>query len=570
VQESTSPFQNPRSAAPDAQDQLPLGTQPFSPVFAVTARTPLLLLGAFSVAAMGCSFSSTNRETDGAVSTMAPESASQRPGTEVAERRTLRPSDDFIDSTAGSQQAPLDANASEGLVDALAASYAADMATLAEMQRTQRAAAAGVTTTPPGGTNTPVRATPIAPVSAAFAGETPTSNPPTETAPKTLVRTPTVTPTNKPKPATEPASKPAQAPTAEPNGGSAAPTPPAAEEPAHAPSHDPAHGTPPAATEAGHDAPEAANTAETTPDNAAGSTSEPTPANTLVEPKSDTKTDTKTAPTTDPTTAAATPASPEMVRANGALELPPPPAPVPTTPGELAKALAESLAKVGEESSQPMREWLAFAAIAVANPDIKLPENFGADLLPSERERITKAHAAFAKVGSALRDGQSVVDRGITESLIAALTGGPKLAIPKVDLCTRVDGFGRYTPLTNHKFLARANSRFIVYSELDGFSSEYTDGNFVTRLATRVSIESERDNIEVWQRSPEWTAVVDSSDVRRGEFFLCEIIPVSEYLSVGSYRLKLEVRDEATGVVAVSTVPIQVVADPSMAAAAAD
>jgi hypothetical protein len=556
VQESTSPFQNPRSAAPDAQDQLPLGTQPFSPVFAVTARTPLLLLGAFSVAAMGCSFSSTNRETDGAVSTMAPESASQRPGTEVAERRTLRPSDDFIDSTAGSQQAPLDANASEGLVDALAASYAADMATLAEMQRTQRAAAAGVTTTPPGGTNTPVRATPIAPVSAAFAGETPTSNPPTETAPKTLVRTPTVTPTNKPKPATEPASEPATEPVTEPP---------------HAPAADPNGGSAePAATEAGHDAPEAANTAETTPDNAAGSTSEPTPANTLVEPKSDTKSAPTTDPTTDPTTAAATPASPEMVRANGALELPPPPAPVPTTPGELAKALAESLAKVGEESSQPMREWLAFAAIAVANPDIKLPENFGADLLPSERERITKAHAAFAKVGSALRDGQSVVDRGITESLIAALTGGPKLAIPKVDLCTRVDGFGRYTPLTNHKFLARANSRFIVYSELDGFSSEYTDGNFVTRLATRVSIESERDNIEVWQRSPEWTAVVDSSDVRRGEFFLCEIIPVSEYLSVGSYRLKLEVRDEATGVVAVSTVPIQVVADPSMAAAAAD
>ena len=114
---------------------------------------------------------------------------------------------------------------------------------------------------------------------------------------------------------------------------------------------------------------------------------------------------------------------------------------------------------------------------------------------------------------------------------------------------------------------SRANTRFIVYTELDGFNSDYTDGNFVTRLATRVSIESERDNIEVWQRSPEWTAVVDNSDVRREEFFLCEIIPVSEYLSVGSYRLKVEVRDEATGTVAVSTVPIQIVADPAMAAA---
>ena len=233
---------------------------------------------------------------------------------------------------------------------------------------------------------------------------------------------------------------------------------------------------------------------------------------------------------------------------------------------ELALLLADSLAKQGEGSSEPMREWLAFAAIAVANPELKLPENFGADLLPSERERVIKAHAAFAALGTSLRDGNSDIDRSVTESLIAALTGGPKLGIPKVDLCTRVDGFGRYTPLTNHKFLARANTRFIVYTELDGFNSDYTDGNFVTRLATRVSIESERDNIEVWQRSPEWTAVVDTSDVRRDEFFLCEIIPISEYLSVGSYRLKIEVRDEATGAVAVSTVPIHVVADPAMAA----
>jgi hypothetical protein len=36
---------------------------------------------------------------------------------------------------------------------------------------------------------------------------------------------------------------------------------------------------------------------------------------------------------------------------------------------------------------------------------------------------------------------------------------------------------------------------------------------------------------------------------------------------VGSYRLKIEVRDEATGAIAVSTLPIQIVADPAMAAA---
>ena len=120
--------------------------------------------------------------------------------------------------------------------------------------------------------------------------------------------------------------------------------------------------------------------------------------------------------------------------------------------------------------------------------------------------------------------------------------------------------------MANQKFLARANTRFIVYTELAGFTSDLADGNFVTRLATRVSIQSERDGIDVWQRSPEWTPVVDSSGVRRSEFFLCEIVPMSEYLSVGSYQLKVEVRDESTGAIATSTVPIHIVADPAMAA----
>ncbi|MDI9403629.1 MAG: hypothetical protein QM516_07130, partial [Limnohabitans sp.] len=67
---------------------------------------------------------------------------------------------------------------------------------------------------------------------------------------------------------------------------------------------------------------------------------------------------------------------------------------------------------------------------------------------------------------------------------------------------------------------------------------------------------------------PEWTAVVDSSPTRRGEFFVGEIVTLTEYLSVGGYRLKVEIRDEATGIVGVATRPFVVVADPAMAAVA--
>jgi hypothetical protein len=251
-----------------------------------------------------------------------------------------------------------------------------------------------------------------------------------------------------------------------------------------------------------------------------------------------------------------------MTAANMALELPPA---TPTDPEALSLLFAASLAMRGGTSTHPMQDWLGFAALALTSPALELPTDFGADLLPAERERITKAHAAFATIGRLLAKGDEI-DAGTTEALIAALTSSPKLEIPKIELCTKVESFGRFSPLGTHKFLARTNPRVIVYSELQGFASELEGDQYVTRLATRISLESERDGIEVWARNPEWTAVVDASPVRRSEFFVGEIIPISEHLTVGSYLLRVAIRDESTGRVATTSMPIQIVADAAMAA----
>ncbi len=259
---------------------------------------------------------------------------------------------------------------------------------------------------------------------------------------------------------------------------------------------------------------------------------------------------------------AVTAAPSAVTAANMALELPPA---TPTDPEALSQLFAASLAMRAGTSTHPMQDWLAFAALALTSPALELPTDFGADLLPAERERITKAHAAFATMGRLLAKGDEI-DAGTTEALIAALTSSPKLEIPKIELCTKVESFGRFSPLGTHKFLARTNPRVIVYSELQGFASELEGDQYVTRLATRISLESERDGIEVWARNPEWTAVVDASPVRRSEFFVGEIIPISEHLTVGSYLLRVAIRDESTGRVATTSMPIQIVADAAMAA----
>jgi hypothetical protein len=460
--------------------------------------SPMMLLGVWTLSGFGCaSFGGDGNAPPTAQSEMVrPEAVRSNPPATASRPERVVFSDEATDASGGLDAATLAQGQSggDGLVDALASSYSADMQALSEMQTKREAARQR------------------APVSAqvAFEGES----------------------------------------AASPVASTAASTAPV-----------PANG----ATETAIQAQQPIQQAQPQP----RAQAEPSQPSTSVAAST-----AAVPPTTNPPTATAASAAPVATvvptptllsgptQANSALEIQPP---VPTDPGELAKLLAESLVKRSLTSTEPVRDWLAFAALALANPSLALPGEFGADLLPAERERITNAHAAFATIGRILAEG-GAIDTATTDALVAALAGGPKLIIPKVELCTKVESFGRFSPLGNNRFLPRSNARFIVYSELQGFSSGLENGQYVTRLATRIAIESERDGIEVWARSPEWTAVVDASPVRREDFFVGEIVPVSEYLSIGSYRLKVEIRDEATGVVATAFHPIQIVADPAMAA----
>jgi len=480
--------------------------------------SPMMLLGVWTLSGFGCaSFGGDGNAPPTAQSEMVrPEAVRSNPPATASRPDRVVFSDEATDASGGLDAATLAQGQSggDGLVDALASSYSADMQALSEMQTKREAARQR------------------APVSAqvAFEGESAAS------------------PVASPVAST--AASPVASTAASPVASTAASTAPV-----------PAKG----ATETAVQAQQPIQQAQPQP----RAQAEPSQPSTSVAAST-----AAVPPTTNPPTATAASAAPVATvvptptllsgptQANSALEIQPP---VPTDPGELAKLLAESLVKRSLTSTEPVRDWLAFAALALANPSLALPGEFGADLLPAERERITNAHAAFATIGRILAEG-GAIDTATTDALVAALAGGPKLIIPKVELCTKVESFGRFSPLGNNRFLPRSNARFIVYSELQGFSSGLENGQYVTRLATRIAIESERDGIEVWARSPEWTAVVDASPVRREDFFVGEIVPVSEYLSIGSYRLKVEIRDEATGVVATAFHPIQIVADPAMAA----
>lgn len=252
------------------------------------------------------------------------------------------------------------------------------------------------------------------------------------------------------------------------------------------------------------------------------------------------------------------------VAANSALMIPPE---LPTDSGALSRLLAASLARESADSETPLQSWFGYAALAVANPDLDLPADFGTDLLPEERERVVRAHAAFAALGKALLDGRTELEQSQREALLSALSAGPRFTLPKVELCTRVESFGKYLPFGDKRFAAKGGTKFIVYAEVDGFASKFEQSRFVTRLSTRISIESEQSGTDVWVRSPEWTPVVDMAEVRRTEFFVGEIVALSDQLGIGRYLLRIEARDEGSGAVAVAKVPFEVT-DPAALTAA--
>lgn len=142
------------------------------------------------------------------------------------------------------------------------------------------------------------------------------------------------------------------------------------------------------------------------------------------------------------------------------------------------------------------------------------------------------------------------------------------LSIPAAVLCSRVQSFGKYEPLAGGTFLAGQAIRAIVYTEVDGFANkEISGGRRQVELAQALGLFADADGTEVWRRK-ERSVKEASRNVRR-DFYLVQEIELPRTLSVGRYNLKVTVKDKASGMETSSTIPIVIVADPSLASAGA-
>lgn len=242
----------------------------------------------------------------------------------------------------------------------------------------------------------------------------------------------------------------------------------------------------------------------------------------------------------------------------------------------LTNELARILTTDAGDPRQATQALLTLAALELVEPGV-LNSHFG-DLanagitsLPSRdrqvvmawRDFFRDAHVELNKTG----DPASLAE--LADALTLALDGVRSLTIPSATLCTKVEGFGVYTPLTSdagtYRLLAGRRHKVIVYTEMKHFTTSPTgkgDGYEVALSQDLLLYHyAEATDTLAWQRTGD--EIRDVSRNRRQDFFTAQIIDLPETLSVGTYRLKVIVRDRKGGGVAERIIPIEIVAHAS-------
>lgn len=227
--------------------------------------------------------------------------------------------------------------------------------------------------------------------------------------------------------------------------------------------------------------------------------------------------------------------------------------------------LSRELYAEGAYSAQPMRELAVIAAMSMREEDRKLDPAAIPDLTDEERQLLASLQVFFASVGQTLESGEDV-HTGVAlaaNTLRQSLVHEPQLKLPTVALCTRVGGFGDYSPFEKNVFLAASDQKAIVYLEIEDFVSDINlNDEFVTELSQQLTIYSDRDGIPVWKE--DWLSATDVTRNKRQDFFTTQIITLPKALGVGKYTLKIRVRDEKSKAESETSIGFELVADPKM------
>ena len=259
-------------------------------------------------------------------------------------------------------------------------------------------------------------------------------------------------------------------------------------------------------------------------------------------------------------------------------------------------AMQEALRLVFLDAIEPGTASLALAdALGALDPRQR-------DMLGTLRDAVSDL-AAGDGGASGGRSGRGAGGAGSSRGLDAAVLADrlrraaqelvdEPLSMPMVALCTRVESFGRYTPLASSRFMIGRTTPVLVYAEVEHFKQAPAGadalgpasrrdrsasgesgargdeggggggGGHEVRLSIELGIYPESGDPLVYHFPAE--RIRDASRRERRDFFVVRRIDIPPTLNTGSYVLKITLTDEHSGDVAERVIPFTVVADPSL------
>jgi hypothetical protein len=255
-----------------------------------------------------------------------------------------------------------------------------------------------------------------------------------------------------------------------------------------------------------------------------------------------------------------------------------PPAPPEPTPEERAHRLASELEAVLRESADdPYVLAIRLAGLLAGEPDAAQRLAGVIDRLPEDQRAVASAVAEIIAAAGVSADGDP---QRLTDALVEQaqrLDEARPVRIGRLAMCSRVEGFGRFTELPSSAFVAGTPMRMVVYAEVEHFdsrpatpektapyrpASESGWTEWEVRLSMEVQLYHEADGLLAWRLPEEVTAYRSRTKMR--DFFVVNRIELPRSLTVGAYRLKVIIRDLADRSVDERIVPIRVVADPKL------
>jgi hypothetical protein len=252
---------------------------------------------------------------------------------------------------------------------------------------------------------------------------------------------------------------------------------------------------------------------------------------------------------------------------------------------ELTATLRAELEARAKDASKPLADHLAIAVLEAVKQGSGGAAAAGNEspVMQQLSQSEQAAVRALRELIVALMSQDSIDPEAVASQLrtqLDVLAASQSVKIARVELCSRVDGFGQYTRLPGRAFLAGQTNRAIVYIEVEHFVHEQLSGagagpNFGLRidndpeaqyavtLAMGMELTTDQPKpvlVRLWRDE----VVKDVARNKRRDMYLTVPVEFPSTMGVGSYFLKLRVSDRGNQSSTESIIPIQMVADPSL------